>query len=171
MILTHDKILEEIKNGKITITPFDESQVGPASVDLRLSTTFRRYKHVNGVVEVNENVNYEDITDVFELAKNQTLLIKPGETILGITEEQITLDSSLCGWLEGRSRFARIGLAIHVTAGFMQPGISNKQVLEMTNLGPNPLGLLPGVRICQFVFQRCDGNATYTGRFKAQKLS
>ena len=96
------------------------------------------------------------------------VLLQSGETILGLTVERVTLAPHLCGWLEGRSRFARLGLAVHVTAGFMQPGIDNRQVLEMTNLGPTPLKLRPGVRVCQLVIERCEGEAVYRGRFAAQ---
>ena len=96
------------------------------------------------------------------------VLLQSGETVLGLTVERITLAPSLCGWLEGRSRFARLGLAVHVTAGFLQPGIDNRQVLEMTNLGPTPLMLRPGVRVCQLVVERCEGEAVYQGRFAVQ---
>lgn len=169
MILTREIILEEIKNGTIGITPFDAGSVGPASVDLRLGNAFRRFKHLNHVFNVTEDASFEDMTEEVVVPDGEVLLIKPGETILGVTVERITLSPSICGWLEGRSRFARLGLAVHVTSGFMQPGINNHQVLEMTNLSPTPLALVPGVRLCQFVFQRCEGEASYTGRFQGQE--
>lgn len=168
MILTHDSILREIKKGAISIDPFDVNSVGPASVDLRLGTVFRRFKHLNDVFRVAEDASFEDMTELIEVKKGETLLLKPQETVLGVTIERITLSPSICGWLEGRSRFARLGLAVHVTSGFMQPGIDNHQVLEMTNLSPTPLALIPRVRICQFVFQRCEGEAIYKGRFQRQ---
>ncbi|MFA5987026.1 MAG: dCTP deaminase, partial [Candidatus Paceibacterota bacterium] len=67
-----------------------------------------------------------------------------------------------------RSRFARVGLGVHVTAGFIQPGSDNYPVLEMTNLGPVPLSIKPGVKVCQFIFQRCDGEAKHDGKFVNQ---
>ena len=93
----------------------------------------------------------------------------PGETIHGITRERITLPGNIAGWLEGRSRFARLGLMIHVTAGFVNPGVSNRQVLEISNLAGRPLRLHPGTRLCQIVLQRCEGSAIYTGRFARQQ--
>ena len=63
----------------------------------------------------------------------------PGETILGITRERIRLPPDLAGWLEGRSRYARLGLMIHVTAGFVAPGVDSRQVLEMSNVAKHPL--------------------------------
>ena len=75
----------------------------------------------------------------------------------------------LCGWLEGRSRFARVGLLIHISASFMQPGLDNHQVLEMSNFGHLDLEIAPGTAICQFVFQRTLGGETpYEGQYKGQ---
>ena len=92
----------------------------------------------------------------------------PGETILGITKEKITLPQNMCGWLEGRSRYARLGLMVHISASFMQPGLSNRQVLEMTNMSSVALRLHAGTKICQFIFQETIGMAEYKGRFSEQ---
>ena len=72
------------------------------------------------------------------------------------------LPPDLCGLLEGRSRFARLGLMIHVTSAFVQPGVSNRQVLEMSNVSGHPLAIHPGVRICQIVLLRDGGRARST---------
>ena len=168
MILTKEKILQEIKLGNIEIDPFDEQLIGPASVDLHLGGEFRRFKHYNNVYPVTDEANFEDITELAHVPTGGFLLLKSGETILGITEERIKLSPGLCGWIEGRSRFARIGLGVHITSGFAQPGVNNRTVLEMTNLSPNPLALYPGTKICQFLFQRTDGSAQYAGRFQHQ---
>ncbi len=61
-----------------------------------------------------------------------------------------------------------MGLVIHMTASFIQPGINNRQVLEIGNLAPFPLVLKPGVRICQIIFERTEGEALYQGRFMNQ---
>lgn len=169
MILTHDKILEEIEKGNIAINPFSKAQVGPASVDLHLGNAFRRFKHHNEVFPVKEEAKAETITELVKLKEGDFLLLKPQETVLGITKEKITLSPDICGWIEGRSRFARIGLGVHITSGFIQPGIDNYQVLEITNLSPTPLALYPNTRICQIVFERCEGEAKYKGEFKDQK--
>jgi len=95
-------------------------------------------------------------------------LLAPGKTVLGITRERLRLAPNLCGWLDGRSRFARVGLMIHVTAGFLSPGIDNRQVLEISSLADRPLMLHAGVRICQVVVQRTEGSAIYRGRFADQ---
>ena len=72
------------------------------------------------------------------------------------------------GFLEGRSRFARLGLMIHVTSAFVQPGVSNRQVLEMSNVSSRALEIVAGVRICQIVLMRTEGRAVYSGRFQDQ---
>jgi dCTP deaminase len=95
----------------------------------------------------------------------------PGESILGWTLEKITTPPSICGWLEGRSTFARVGLMVHISASFMQPGLDNNQCLEMTNFSPNPMLVMPGTRICQYVFQRTIGEARYEGKFRDQRAA
>ncbi len=165
-VLTRERILRDMEAGAIRVDPFVPDQVGPASIDLTLDRVFWLFENRHTIHEVSEESNFEALTRKVEAPDG--ILLQNGETVLGITVERITLAPSLCGWLEGRSRFARLGLAVHVTAGFMQPGIDNRQVLEMTNLGPTPLHLRPGVRVCQLVVERCEGEATYRGRFADQ---
>ena len=166
-ILTKEEILKEIKAGNIGIDPFDDTMIGPGSVDLHLGDKFRIFKKVHGIVDINDTISYEQITDLIHAP--QGIILMPGETILGITVETIKLSPNICGWLEGRSRFARLGLLVHISASFMHPGINNNQVLEMTNFSPMPLKIYPGTAICQFIFQKTIGNAYYMGRFKNQK--
>lgn len=167
-ILTKRIILEEMKKGNIKVVPFLEDQLGPASIDLHLGNTFRRFRHYNRVFSVREDSKVENITNLVQIEDDASLLIKPGETILGLTKEKLSLSPGICAWIEGRSRFARIGLGVHITSGFVQPGSDNYQVLEITNLSPTPLSLYPGTRICQIVFERCEGEAKYQGKFAKQ---
>jgi dCTP deaminase len=167
-ILTKDKIFEEIKKGRIKIIPFDPSQIGPGSIDLTLGNRFRIFKIANQPIKINEDTDSKDFTKEITISQNNPLILKPRETVLGITEEKLTLTPNFCGWIEGRSRFARMGLAVHVSAGFIQPGTSNHQVLEITNLSPHTLALIPGVKICQIVIEHCEGKAIYRGHFKNQ---
>lgn len=166
-ILTRDEIIKAIQSGEIAITPFDKTKVGPGSVDLHLANDFRIFKKVHDIVDVNDATDYEKMTELIHAPEG--IVLMPGETILGITRETIKLASNICGWLEGRSRFARIGLLVHISASFMQPGIDNQQVLEMTNFSPIPLRIHPGTAICQFIFQRTIGKAVYEGRFRNQR--
>ena len=170
MILTKDEIFKAIDQGQITITPYKSENVGCASVDLTLSNEFRYFKPGLHVLPVLESTNYKDITEKVMLNPGEHYLLLPGQACLGITEEQIHLAPGLCGLLEGRSRFARLGLFVHITAGFMNPGINNKQVLEIYNASNHPLALYPGVKVCQFIFMKTLGESKYTGIFNAQEL-
>ncbi|MEB3185735.1 MAG: dCTP deaminase [Cyanobacteriota bacterium] len=167
-VLGRAAILDAIERGEITITPFSVDLVGPASVDLTLARSFRVFRKVHQVIEVRETTDYREFTDKIEVPDGSHILIMPGETILGITRERLRLGPGLCGWLEGRSRFARLGLMVHISAPFMGPGIDSQQVLEMSNFGPAPLAIVPGLPICQFVFQRLEGSEQYQGRFAGQ---
>jgi dCTP deaminase len=167
-VLGRKAILEALQAGTIAITPFREELVGPASVDLTLAGTFRVFRKVHQVIEVHEGSDYRDYTDKIEIEAGKHILIMPGETVLGITRERLRLGPGLCGWLEGRSRFARLGLMVHISAPFMGPGIDSQQVLEMSNFGPAPLAVYPGLAICQFVFQKLEGSERYEGLFAKQ---
>jgi dCTP deaminase len=168
-ILTRNEIKKAIGKGFIKVEPLDESQIGPGSIDLTLGNDFRTFKKHGRVYHIRDDSRFEDLTEAVSVPDGKAIIIRPDEMILGITKEKISLAENYCGWLEGRSRFARFGLAVHVTAGFMHPGISNRQVLEIVNLGHTSLALYPGTRICQFIFERCIGKAKYSGRFKGQE--
>lgn len=168
MILTRNIILKEIKNGNIVITPFNKKLLGPASYDLSLSNTIRIFTPRKHSFDVHDNSDYSDLTKPIRL-NSRGYTMKPGEVILAITKENIKLASNIAGWLEGRSRFARMGLMVHISSPFMSPGIDSKQVLEIANLSPTPLVIYSKTRICQFIFEYCDGNAFYAGKFSKQK--
>lgn len=166
MILTHDVILAEIASRRIRIEPFALDQVGPASIDLHLGDEIRLLDGGPPVIDVNDGTDYRGMSRLERL--DAPYVLHPGVTIHGITREHITLPDDVAGWLEGRSRFARLGLMIHVTAGFVNPGVSNRQVLEISNVSRRPLAIHPGTRICQIVLQRTEGRAHYAGRFRDQ---
>jgi dCTP deaminase len=166
MILTRDVILREIAAGRIALDPFAPEQVGPASIDLHLGDEIRVMEGGPDVIAVTEDADYRTITQVRRL--DAPYVLRPGETIHAITRERIRLPPDVGGWLEGRSRFARLGLMIHVTSGFVAPGVDSRQVLEMSNVAGRALAIHPGVAVCQIVLQRCEGSAVYAGRFKDQ---
>ncbi|MCA9458509.1 MAG: dCTP deaminase [Nitrospira sp.] len=167
-VLGRNAILQAIDQGAISITPFNRELLGPASVDLTLASSFRVFRKAHQVIAVREEADYREFTDKMDVASGSHILIMPGETVLGITRERVRLGPGLCGWLEGRSRFARLGLMVHISAPFMGPGIDSQQVLEMSNFGPAPLEVYPGTPICQFVFQKLEGAEQYRGRFADQ---
>jgi dCTP deaminase len=167
-ILTRDVILGLIHSGKIEIDPYSEDLVGPASVDLRLDSNFKIFRNIWKPHNVVEDNGLNEITESVHIPDGECLMLMPGRSCLGITLERIRLPSNICGWLQGRSRFARLGLVIHATASFIQPGVNNKQVLEITNTGEIPLNLVPKVALCQIILEDCVGNATYSGIYNAQ---
>ena len=92
-------------------------------------------------------------------------LLLPGEAIIAQTKEKVKLAPDLCGWLEGRGRFARLGLDIRIAAGFIQPGVDAQVFFSITNHSPAALELYPGTKVCQLIVQNTLGEARYTGRY------
>ena len=165
-VLTRDVIQRELDEGRIEIDPFDPVQIGVASIDLTLGREIREIMSDDQPIRVEDATDYRDYTRVKDL--HESYRLEPGVTIHGITAERVTLPDDLCGFLEGRSRFARLGLMIHVTSALVQPGVSNRQVLEMSNVSSRSLLIHAGVRVCQLVLMRTDGDAVYAGRFARQ---
>ena len=167
MILTRDAIRREIDAGRVVIEPFALDQIGPASIDLHLGDEIRVMAGGPEQIEVTEASDYRAVTRLERL--DDPYVLRPGETIHAITRERIRLPPDVAGWLEGRSRYARLGLMIHVTSGFVAPGVDSRQVLEMSNVAGRPLVIHAGVPVCQIVLQRCEGEAVYAGRFRDQQ--
>ena len=165
-VLTRDVILREIESGRVAIDPLEPDQIGAASIDLTLGDEIRVIQSGENPIEILDETDFRDHTDVRSLG--EPFVLEPGVTIHGITRERVSLSSGLCGFLEGRSRFARLGLMVHVTSAFVQPGVRNRQVLEMSNVSSRSLRIHAGVRVCQLVLMRTDGTAVYRGRFAAQ---
>ena len=166
-VLTRDAILRELSSGRLRLEPFSLDQVGPASIDLHLGEGLRiPVENGNEPIEVTDDAKVDLATRLIPFDRPH--LLAPGQTVHGITRERLVLPPDVCGWLEGRSRIARLGLTVHVTSGFVQPGVSNHQVLEMSNVSGRPLLIHPGIRICQIVLQRCEGSAVYRGQYADQ---
>jgi len=151
MTLSDVDIKDYLKRKIIAIEPLDERQVGPASVDLTLSDEwyFFRKQYAGKSVDLSKT----PFTEAFEMRKADTVELKSGELCLGKTLEKVTLPANIIGKLEGRSRYARMGLIIHITAAVVQPGSDNHQVLEIVNLAPFPVRLHAGMRISQILFE------------------
>lgn len=163
MILTKKEILTEIKEKNLKITPFSRRNLGGASYDLTLDSKFWIFKP--GEIKLKEGIDFKKYCVEKNLRK-VTLL--PGEFVLARTKERIKLPEDLSGFLSGRSRFARLGLGVHVTAFFINPGVNNRQVFEIKNNSNNPLVISPGLKIGQMIFVRNEGRAKYKGRYKKQ---
>lgn len=172
MILARDAILAAIDSGEIKVDPFELERVGTASIDLRVDKHFRRFRKGYDPIALTGETDYRDpsITELIEVPEGAYFEIESREMVLGITRERVGLSETMCGWFDGRSRFARLGLLVHISAGFMQPGTFNHTVLEIFNMSPRTFRLYPGTPICQFIFQRMEGAAKHTGRFSDQTV-
>ena len=174
MILTRNEILKAVQAGDIVIDPFEESALDAASYDMTLYHKIRVF--IEGLNEIDLIEMAQDastllnITRTIDVPAESYYLLKPGELVLGMTLEKLTLPQNIAGSLEGRSRFARMGLMVHVTASFLQPGINKtRQVFEIFNASRNAIKLRSGVRIAQVIFERCEGNAIYAGVYANQR--
>jgi dCTP deaminase len=159
--LSDTDILERMREGKIKIDPMpSESMVNGASVDLRLGTQFRVFSMHTGShidlgtskAEVNAAID-RVMSDEINLSDDQVFYLHPGELALGVTAERLELADDICGMINGRSSLARLGLMVHSTAHFVDPGWSGAIVLEFYNCGRLPLGLRPGMSVCAIAFE------------------
>lgn len=167
-VLSHDEIVRLLDAKKLKIEPLDRKQIGPGSIDLRLGNIFRVFKKINRIVVVDDFTDYKKLTDEVVLKKSASLLIQPGELVHAVTVEKVILPDNISARIDGRSRFARLGLLTHVSSGFMQPGTAGKIVLEMANLSPIALSIKSGTKICQIVLEELKGSAKYSGKFTNQ---
>ena len=151
MILSDKDIIKMIKQGKIKITPLKKDQIGPASVDLTLSDRWYFFKKT--LMGKTVDLDKTPFTKAYEQKTSKSIMLKTGEMCLAKTVEKIKLSNSVMGKLEGRSRYARMGLIIHMTSALVQPGSDNHQVLEIANLSPFLIKLHAGMRISQVVFE------------------
>lgn len=143
-------IRKAMKEGRIRIRPFTDEQLGPGSVDLTLSNEWWFFKKsLLGSVADLARVDYKK---AHKKTRADSVILLPGGMCLGKTIERIRLAPDIMGKLEGRSRYARMGLSIHITSAIVQPGSDNHQVLEIVNLAPFPVMLHRGMRISQIIF-------------------
>jgi dCTP deaminase len=153
MILSDQTIREEIAAGRIVVDPFDESFLQPSSIDLRVDRYFRVFRnHSETAIDV--RVNQEHLTELVQVDDEQPLILHPGEFVLGATLERIALADDLVGRLEGKSSLGRLGLLIHTTAGFVDPGFNGFLTLELSNVANLPITVYPGMKIGQISFLR-----------------
>ena len=151
MILSDRSIRDAIDEGVLVIDPYEPSNVQPSSVDLRLDKYFRVFRnHTSRVIDVKED--QEDLTELVEIDEGQAFVLHPGEFVLGATAERLALPDDLVARIEGKSSLGRLGLLIHSTAGFIDPGFDGHITLELSNVANLPITLYPGMRIGQVSF-------------------
>ncbi len=164
MILSDITIRELLKSGELVIEPMQDSQIQPASVDLRLGTHFLRLDENNiGMIRLDEKAPY------IELDQNE-IIIPPLSFLLATTLEYIKLPQDLTAFIEGRSSIGRMGLFIQ-NAGWVDPGFEGELTLEIYNANRLPIRLQSGRRIGQLIFSRMDRvpSQPYRGKYQGQR--
>lgn len=153
MVLSDRSIREEIARGRIVFEPFDDACVQPASVDVHLDAKFRVFRNIRKpYVDVREP--QDDLTDLVSIEGDSPLILHPREFVLGSTLEKVTIANDLVARVEGKSSLGRLGLLIHSTAGYVDPGWSGHLTLELSNVSNLPVTLYYGMPIGQISFLR-----------------
>lgn len=137
--------------GRITIQPYDPRDLQPSSVDLHLDRSFRVFRN-NRYPYIDPRVAQQDLTELLSVADEEAFVLHPGEFVLGQTLEWVELPDDLVARLEGKSSLGRLGLLIHSTAGYVDPGWKGKLTLELSNVANLPIALYFGMKIGQISF-------------------
>ncbi len=158
MILSDSEIKELVQQGNIYVPtdnhPIDlELQLGPSSIDLRLGPEVLLFdNHAMRIIDLSEKIPPR--MRRVQIDEKEGFVLHPGEFILGTTLEAVKVPVELVARLEGRSSLGRLGLVIHATAGFIDPGFEGQITLEMQNIGNQPLLIRPYQRICQLCLMK-----------------
>jgi dCTP deaminase len=153
VVLSDRSIREAIASGRLGLEPFDPAAVQPASVDLRLGREFRVFRNWR-YSYIDPREPQPDLTEVVEIADDEPFILHPGEFVLARTEEVVTLPDDLVGRVEGKSSNGRLGLLVHATAGYVDPGFSGTLTLELSNVANLPIRLYRGMKIGQIAFEQ-----------------
>ena len=161
-MLSDVDIKNALKEKLIEIDPLEESYIQPSSVDLKVGSDFRvfenhKYSHIDPKAE------QQDLTTLGTATKDEPFVLHPGEFVLGTTFEKVSLSNKVVARLEGKSSLGRIGLLIHSTAGFVDPGFSGYLTLELSNVANLPIMIYPEMKIGQisFYYLNSPSEATY----------
>jgi dCTP deaminase len=162
MVLSDQEIIEEILSGSLLITPLlnGKEQIGSSSIDVRLGTEFRYIKtskqsHFDLSLEIDMiKEQIESYSEVVHINPLNPFILHPNDFVLASTLEYIIIPKHLTARLEGRSTWGRVGLQVHSTAGFVDPGFEGSLTFELHNMGKLALPLYPGTRVGQLSFHR-----------------
>jgi len=157
-VLSDGTIRRLVEERRIVIEPWDAELVQPASVDLRLGNSFRVF-HNHRVAAIDLRDPPTNLTEEVAVEEGQVFVIHPGEFVLGRTQEWVELPDDIVARIEGKSSLGRLGLIVHATAGFVDPGFKGSLTLEITNLTRVPIKLYAGLLIAQLSFMTLDAPA------------
>jgi dCTP deaminase len=153
VLLSDRDIRAEIAAGRLGIDPFEDGMVQPSSVDVRLDTLFRVFNNTR-YTHIDPSVQQDELTSLVEPAPGEPFVLHPGEFVLGSTLERVSLPDDLVARLEGKSSLGRLGLLIHSTAGFIDPGWDGHVTLELSNVANLPITIYYGMKIGQISFMQ-----------------
>ena len=152
-VLSDRTIREELASGNIVIDPLMEGCVQPASVDLHLGRSFLVFRN-NHVPYIDVRAMNETLTEQVTVGDDVPFMLHPGEFVLGSTLEHVEVPADLVARLEGKSSLGRVGLLIHSTAGYVDPGWKGRLTLELSNVSNLPITLYYRMKIGQISFLR-----------------
>jgi dCTP deaminase len=153
MVLSDGAIRREIEAGRIGVDPFDPSLMQPSSLDVRVDRLFRVFRN-SRYPYIDVRQEQEGLTELVEADGEEPFILHPGEFVLGSTLERVSLPVDLVARLEGKSSLGRLGLLIHSTAGFIDPGWDGHVTLELSNVANLPITIYPAMKIGQLSFVR-----------------
>lgn len=152
-VLSDRTIKEELAASRLVIEPLDEANIQPASIDLQLDRVFRIFRVTRRpFVDVRQPM--DDLTELVTIEDDEPFIIQPGTFVLGSTLEYVTLPDDIVARVDGRSSLGRLGLLVHATAGYVDPGWTGKLTLELSNQSQMPIALYYGMKISQISFLR-----------------
>lgn len=158
MLLSDGNIESELRMGELVITPFHRGMLQPSSVDVHLDGVIRIFNnHTYGTID--PCTRMDDLTTMIEHDWHRPFVLHPGQFVLGSTIQAVHMPGNIAARLEGKSSLGRIGLVVHSTAGFIDPGFQGQVTLEMSNMNTLPITLWPGMRIGQLCFFRMTSHA------------
>ena len=152
-VLADRDIRTELESGRVRIEPYDPADLQPSSVDLHLDRSFRVFRN-NRYAFIDPRQPQPDLTELLAIEGDDPFILHPGEFVLGQTLEWVELPDDLVSRLEGKSSLGRLGLLIHSTAGYVDPGWKGNLTLELSNVANLPIALYYGMRIGQISFFR-----------------
>jgi dCTP deaminase len=156
MAILSDKDLKKcIDDGKIVIDPLtDEKQIQPSSIDMRIGDEFKVFRVIRKpFIDPKDDDDIASYMESLTVEDGEAFIIHPNEFALATTYEYVKVPDDLVARVEGRSSMGRLGVTMHVTAGYIDPGFEGKITLEISNIGAMPVALYPGQRVCQLVFE------------------
>ncbi len=156
MVLSDRAIRDALASGRVRLDPFDDDLVQPASIDVRCDHRFRVFRN-NRYAHIDVREPMPDLTELVTCEDGVPFILHPGEFVLGATMERVALGNDLVARLEGKSSLGRLGLQVHSTAGFIDPGFDGQVTLELTNVASLPITLYPGMKIGQLSFLAMTG--------------